>query len=139
MSLRFFIGFSIACIALAAPATGQQTPNAGAQSAAASGAIASPPSLQPAGISGTVSDIDNGIISGAQVVLGGPTAADQQTATANDNGGFAFENLRPGVPYRVTINANGFVGWTSPEIVLNSGQYLILTGAKLEIAGGSTS
>jgi len=31
------------------------------------------------------------------------------------------------------------VNWTSPEIVLNSGQYLILTGAKLELAGGSTS
>lgn len=139
MNLRFFIGVSIACIALAAPATGQLTPDAMAQSAAASGETASPSSLQLAGISGTVNDSESGVIPGAQVVLSGPTAADQQTATANDSGGFAFENLRPGVPYRVTISANGFVSWTSPEIVLNAGQYQILTGAKLEIAGGSTS
>ena len=138
--MKFIVGFSIACVAFAAPAMGQQAAAIGEQPAAtASGGVAMLPSLQPAGISGTVSDRDDDIISGAQVVLSGPTAADGQTATANDSAGFAFENLRPGVPYRVTISANGFVNWTSPEIVLNSGQYLILTGAKLELAGGSTS
>src|SRR6185437_3758908 len=139
VNMRFFIGLSVVCIAFAAPAMGQQAAAAGAQQDLASGGAASLSTLQPAGISGTVSDSDNDIISGAQVVLSGPTAADGQTATANDSAGFAFENLRPGVPYHVTISANGFVTWTSPEIVLNSGQYLILTGAKLELSGGSTS
>ena len=139
MNMRFFVGFSIACAALAAPAMGQQAAAAAAQQATVPNGAAIVPALQAAGISGTVSDSAEGIISGAQVVLSGPTAADGQTATANDSGGFAFENLKPSVPYHVTISANGFVSWTSPEIVLNSGQYLILTGDKLEISGGSTS
>lgn len=86
-----------------------------------------------------MSDTSGGIIPGAQVVLNGATSADQQTAIANGNGAFTFKNLKPGMLYRVTISASGFVTWTSPAIVLNSGQYRILAGANLEIAGGSTS
>ena len=139
MNMKFIVSVAIVCVAVAAPATGQQTPATGVPPAAASGVSNSAPSLQAASITGTVSDSNDGIIPGAQVVLNGPTAADQQTATANSNGGFAFENLKPGMPYHVTISASGFVTWTSPEIMLTSGQYLILTGAKLVIAGGSTS
>ncbi|HEV2322568.1 MAG TPA: carboxypeptidase-like regulatory domain-containing protein [Terracidiphilus sp.] len=133
------LSVAILGIVLAAPAMGQQAPAIGAQSAAVSGAALSAPAPRPATITGTVSDSNNGIIPGAQVVLSGPTSEDNQTATANDNGGFSFENLKPGVPYHVTISAKGFVTWTSPAIVLNSGQYMILSGANLAIAGGSTS
>lgn len=139
MNLRLIVSTAIASIAIAAPATGQQSPAAVAQPSPVSGAPNASSSLQPAGITGTVGDSNGGVIPGAQVVLSGPTAADGQSTTANDNGGFAFENLKPGIPYHVAVSANGFATWTSPAIMLASGQYLILTGAKLELAGGSTS
>ncbi|MGH9591154.1 MAG: carboxypeptidase-like regulatory domain-containing protein [Terracidiphilus sp.] len=139
MNMRLIVSIAISCIALAAPAMGQQTPAAGVQPIAASGAPNSSSSLIPAGITGTVSDSADGIIPGAQVVLTGSTSADKQTAVAGENGQFTFENLKPGIPYHVVIGANGFVTWTSPAIMLASGQYLILTDAKLELAGGSTS
>lgn len=139
MNMRLIVSIGISCFALAAPATGQQTPAAGAQPAAATGAPSPSPSPLPAGITGTVSDSNDGIIPGAQVVLAGSTPAEKQTEVAGENGQFTFENLKPGIPYHVVIDADGFVTWTSPAIVLASGQYLILTGAKLELAGGSTS
>lgn len=139
MNMRLIVSIAIFCIALAAPGRGQQMPAAGTQPTAASSATESTPSLLPAGMTGTVSDSNDGIIPGAQVVLNGPAPADKQSAVAGENGQFTFENLKAGIPYQVVISANGFVTWTSPAIVLASGQYLILTGAKLELAGGSTS
>lgn len=139
MNLRQIASVVIPCFVLAASAVGQQANVPGTpQDAVSAGSIAAP-APQPASISGTVSDSNDGIIPGAQIQLSGPASADTQTAIANDNGGFQFSNLKPGVAYHLTISANGFVTWTSPAIVLNSGQYMILTGAKLELAGNSTS
>src|SRR6185312_8864527 len=76
---------------------------------------------------------------GAHIVLSGSAPADERTATADANGGFVFDNLKPAVPYRISIGADGFANWTSPPIVLSPGQYLIVTDAKLTLAGGSTS
>jgi Carboxypeptidase regulatory-like domain len=135
MNLRITVCTTILCIAFTAPAFGQEMAAPGLRAGSASSTI----SAEAAGISGTVTDNDGDIVPGVRVVLDGQTSADEQIVTANDNGGFAFENLKPGVTYRVTISGNGFVSWTSPAIVLNSGQYMILTGAKLEFAGGSTS
>lgn len=139
MHLRQIASVVIPCLLLAAPAVGQQATAPLAPPAAVIPASGAAPDAQPAGISGTVSDSNDGIVPGAQVRLDGPAPADAQTAVANDNGGFQFSHLKPGVPYHVTISANGFVTWTSPAIVLSSGQYMILTGAKLEIAASSTS
>jgi hypothetical protein len=139
MHSRLTVSFAILGIVFAAPAIGQQTPDIGVQAPISSAAALSAPGLQTAGISGTVTDNNNDIVPGARVELDGPQPADMQTAFANDNGGFAFNNLKPGVPYHVTISSDGFVGWTSPVIVLNAGQYEILNGAELKLAGGSTS
>jgi len=50
-----------------------------------------------------------------------------------DNGFFQFNDIEPGTAYRVTISAQGFANWTSPEVILQPGQYMILTGSKLRI------
>jgi hypothetical protein len=136
MNTRFFVLMSIVGIALSTPGPAQEMPVSGGEPAVA--AVAAP-SAQPASISGTVIANNDGIVPGARVELDGPVPADARTVVANENGGFAFNNLKPGVPYHVTISANGFVSWTSPEIVLNPGQYDILTNAELKLAGGSTS
>ncbi len=97
------------------------------------------PEPQPATISGTVLDANNDVVPGATVVLDGPVGGEQRNVQASDNGAFDFDNLQPGVSYHITISANGFVSWTSPAFILNPGQYLFLTGNRLEIAGGVTS
>ena len=50
------------------------------------------------------------------------------------NGFFQFNDLKPGIRYRVTVSADNFSKWTSPLVTLNPGQRLILTGVQLHIA-----
>jgi hypothetical protein len=131
MNTRFFVLIGIFSMVLCIPGSGQAVSGSASQPAAIS--------AQPAGISGTVVDTENEIIPGARVELDGPASADTQTAIANDNGGFTFSNMKPGVAYHVRISADHFVGWTSPAIVLSPGQFQILTGTDLKFAGGATS
>src|SRR3989441_936286 len=84
-------------------------------------------------ITGTVTDVDNDTVAGATVVLKGPVPGDPHTVVSDDDGFFEFQDLEPGT-YSVGITANGFAAWTSPPIIVNQGQYVILTGTKLKIA-----
>ena len=138
MKIKQLIGASIACISLGLPAIAQVSVSSPQPQTYASSPVAAPAPV-PAGITGTVTDSSGGIIPGAQVILSAPGDVPQQTVIANSNAGFAFENLQPGVTYRLTISAKGFAPWTSPAIVLTPGQYFILTGSKLTLAGGATS
>jgi Carboxypeptidase regulatory-like domain len=96
------------------------------------------PQPEPGRISGTVTDVNGDVIPGADVTLEGP-APEHTRVLANDNGFFVFDNLKPGASYHVTINAEGFVTWSSPSISVSPGQYVFLTGSKLDIAGAATS
>ena len=93
---------------------------------------ASPQSLQT-GISGTVVDPTDNTIPGATVVLQDTGSRDRYTTLANDNGFFEFQNVKSGIPYRITIHSEGFADWTSPTVLLEPGQYKILTGCKLRL------
>ncbi|MGA8728443.1 MAG: carboxypeptidase-like regulatory domain-containing protein [Terracidiphilus sp.] len=97
------------------------------------------PNPQPGEISGTVTDVNDDIVPGANVILESTAPGDRRSIVSGDNGSFAFDGLRPGVPYHVTISADGFVTWTSPAIMVRPGQYLFLTGCELTIAGAATS
>jgi len=129
-------------------ATGQQNtaaksktdsqPGTGQAEIALSGGATDAPDAQPAHISGTVTDVDGDLIPGADVVVEGPDREDRHTTVANDNGMFSFDDLKPGIPYQVKISANGFVDWTS-SVTLSPGQFYLLTGSALPIAGGVTS
>ncbi len=96
------------------------------------------PEPQPGSMSGTVIDVNDDIIPGATVVLESSVPGDRRTVVANDNGAFQLENLKPGIPYHVTISAKGFINWTS-TVTLSPGQHVFLTGSRLKIAGGVTS
>jgi hypothetical protein len=89
-------------------------------------------------ITGTVSDVNNDVLSGATVVLEGPGLEDPRQVLSADNGFFEFNQLGPGT-YHVTITANEFADWTSPDLILNPGQYLILADCKLHIAKAVTT
>lgn len=84
-------------------------------------------------ITGTVTDVNNDIVAGATVVLEGPVPGDPRKVLSDGDGFFQFQDLEPGT-YSVGITANGFAAWTSPPIIVNPGQYVILTGTKLKVA-----
>jgi hypothetical protein len=89
-------------------------------------------------ITGTVSDVNNDVLSGATVVLEGPSLKDPRKVLSDDNGFFEFVQLDPGT-YHITIMAEEFADWSSPDLILSSGQYLILPASKLLIAKAVTA
>jgi len=88
---------------------------------------------------GTVVDFNDNTVPGATVVLEGPVLKDSRTVVTNDNGFFEFKDLEPGTSYHVVIRAEGFADWTSPVIILEPGQYLILTDCRLRVATVQTT
>ena len=96
-------------------------------------------SRQLVSVIGTVTDVQDEVIPGAAVELEGRDPGSDRATTANDNGFFEFTNLRPGIGYRITIKAKGFVGWVSPALELSPGQVEIVPGIKMELEGEHAS
>jgi Carboxypeptidase regulatory-like domain len=113
----------LAAIATASPLAAQDAP-------------ASAP--EPGQIIGTVLDTNGDTLSGATVVLQGAALKDPRKVVSDDNGFFEFKQVDPG-SYRVAITAPDFADWTSPDFVLNPGQYMILGESKLRLTQVTTS
>ena len=96
------------------------------------------PTPQAGHIIGTVTDVNGDTLSGATVALQGSSLKDPRKILSDDNGFFEFTQVDPGT-YHVTISAPNFADSSSPDFVLNPGQYLILTESKLHIAEVTTS
>jgi len=96
------------------------------------------PKPQPGTIVGTVTDINGDTVPRAAVVLES-AASSRKSTVSNDNGLFEFRGLDPGIPYIVSVSAQGFAKWESPPITLVPGQYFILTGARLHIEQALTT
>src|SRR5580692_5418369 len=80
------------------------------------------PAVQATGqITGTVTDSDGAIVTGATIALEIQLTHEQNTSKSDGTGFFNFAALSPGV-FHVTISAKGFAEWTSTDIVLKSGQ-----------------
>jgi hypothetical protein len=91
------------------------------------------PKPQPGVIVGTVVDPNDDAIPGATVILESPTLKSPRMIASNDKGFFEFNDVEP-ERYQVKIRAEGFADWTSPEVALKPGQYIILTVPRLQIA-----
>jgi hypothetical protein len=89
-------------------------------------------------IVGTVVDVNNDPVPGDSVALEGSVLSHPRAVVSNDNGFFEFKGLEPTSSYHVTVSAEGFASWTSPEVILKPGQYLILAVSKLPIATALT-
>ena len=99
----------------------------------------SAPDPQTGSIIGTVTDVQDDAVPGAAVTIDGPTPNEHATVAANDNGFFIFKDLRPALPYHVTVSAKGFADWTSPDIILKPGQQIDLAAVKLKISVAETT
>jgi hypothetical protein len=103
----------------------------------------SAPELQTGTIIGTVTDVNEDTVPGATVALEGTSLTGPEhvktSVKTGDDGFFKLEHLSPGIPYHVTVSAKGFADWSSPEITLNQGQYMDLTGIHLKVAAAITT
>lgn len=77
-------------------------------------------------------DTSGDVVSGASVVLRHSGGKDVIKLVSDDNGFFDFKQLDPGT-YRVAISAPDFADWTSGDLVLNPGQYMLLSECKLRV------
>jgi carboxypeptidase family protein len=100
--------------------------------------VSDAPTPQPGVIVGTVVDVNDDAIPGATVVLANPDLKSPRTVVSNDKGFFEFNDVQPET-YHVKISAPGFADWTSPEVALKPGQYVILVAPRLQIATAFTS
>jgi hypothetical protein len=116
-----------------------QTNSQPATSAAAPLPSAPVSAAQVGTIGGTVTDAQDEVVPGAEVVLDGPGPDDPRKTVANDLGAFQFDGLKPNIAYRLTIQAKGFVDWKSPPIVVSPGQVQFVSGIRLELNGETTS
>lgn len=96
------------------------------------------PRPQPGIIAGTVVDVNDDTVPGATVVLEGTNLRSPRTVVANDKGFFQFSDVEPET-YRVKISADGFADWTSANVTLKPGQYVILPVPRLAVAIAYTS
>src|ERR1700722_12381567 len=96
------------------------------------------PQPQPGQISGTVTDMGGALIPGATVALEGPSQQDSRSVVANENAFFEF-NVKAGVPYHVTVSAQGFADWRSDTLVLKPGQVSPLNDIPLKLQGENAS
>ena len=105
----------------------------------ATGQQISETTLHPGSMSGTVTDVNDDIVPGATITLQNPLTGDKRTTMSGDNGSYIFGDLRPGATYQITINAVGFVTWTSSTFTVDPDQIYFLTGSKLQLAGEPAS
>jgi hypothetical protein len=95
--------------------------------------------VRMATIIGTATDVNGGTIPNATVVLKELDSDDPRTIVTTENGLFEFHDAKPGIPYQLSISAQGFADWTSPPITLSPNQFKIVTGIQLRIATEATT
>ena len=88
---------------------------------------------------GTVTDVNGDVIPNATVVLREVESNDPRTIVATENGMFQLNDVTPGITYQLSISAKDFADWTSPPIIVNPGQFKIVTGIQLRIATERTT
>jgi Carboxypeptidase regulatory-like domain len=114
------------------------TSSSASEAATTTGPAAAPLPSPTATISGTVQDVNGDLVPGATVVLKAASSDDRREVVADDNAGFKFDSVTPGIPYEVSVYTKGFSDWTSPSIVLQPSQFF-LEDVHLRMEGESAS
>jgi carboxypeptidase family protein len=84
-------------------------------------------------VMGTVTDANGDAIPNATVTLKEVESSDPRTIVTPENGMFEFHDVTAGVTYQLSISAKDFAVWTSPNVMLEPGQFKIVTGIRLRI------
>jgi len=94
---------------------------------------------RPATVTGTVTDVNGDAVPNATVVLKEIESNDPRTIVTTENGMFEFHDVTPGITFQLSVRAADFADWTSPPIMLDPGQFKIVSGIRLRIATERTS
>jgi hypothetical protein len=89
-------------------------------------------------MSGTVLDINGGVVPGAQITLLALDHSSSRMVLSDDAGGFAFPGLAPG-RFRFTVTSPGLEIYSSSEIVLLPDEKLIVPEFRLSPAAITTN
>ena len=89
------------------------------------------PNPKTGSILGTVVDSDHDGIPNATVVLREPLD-DPLTVVTKDDGSFVFQDVTPGIPYQITVTAEGFAEWSS-TVTVEAGEEKTVTDIALHI------
>jgi len=89
------------------------------------------PNPKTGSILGTVVDSDHDGIPNATVVLREPLD-DPLTVVTKDDGSFVFQDVTPGIPYQITVTAEGFAEWSS-TVTVEAGEEKTVTDITLHI------
>ncbi len=84
-------------------------------------------------ISGTVSDLNTGPVSGAKVTVTTLGESGERSGTTDGQGNFSVQNL-PAGRYKVTIAAAGFQTFTSQEMYLDANEAKTLPAVTMRLA-----
>ena len=94
--------------------------------------------LKLGSITGTVTDANGDPVPNSTVLLKRADGDDSRTVVTPENGFFELHDLKPRVPYEISVSAQGFADWTSLSITLESGEFKIVPGIQLRIATAVT-
>ena len=92
----------------------------------------------PATLSGTVHDVNQGLIPQTKVTLVRNDGRAERVVAPDSTGHFAFANLTPG-SVKVTVTAPGMEPFVSPDVTLVAGQEFELPEILLSLAATSSS
>jgi hypothetical protein len=99
----------------------------------------SAPSPQTGTITGTVEDLNGGLIPGATVTIEGTSPDAHHSITTNGEGVFSLSDVPSAISLKLIAHADGFQDWTSPSITLTPGQIYDLTDIKLLLRAVETT
>jgi hypothetical protein len=99
----------------------------------------SAPSPQSGTITGTVEDLNDGLIPGATVTIQKMTPDGGRGVTADGEGSFSLSNVPSAVALHLVVHANAFQDWTSASITLTPGQVYELKDIKLSLNAVETT
>ena len=88
-------------------------------------------------ITGTVTDVNGGVVPNAAITLENEASGEKRSAVSDDNGFFRFPGIAQGA-YTVTLSATGFGSREQHSVVVRPGQDLDLPRMPLPIASSST-
>lgn len=74
------------------------------------------------GVTGVVTDLNGGLIPGVEVKLTDTKTSREISTKSNDQGVYTFNNIQPGVGYKLTFTAQGFQTYVLNDVQLGIGQ-----------------
>jgi len=99
----------------------------------------SAPSPQTGTITGTVEDLNGGLIPGATVAIEEISPDDHRRVSTDGEGFFSLGDVPSALTVHLLVHADGFQDWTSAPVTLTPGQMYDLVDIRLSLSAVETT